>query len=81
MKVRAVFFASYRDAAGTGERWVELPADARAGDLVQELRAADPRLQSLPERPALAVNMRYAALSAPLADGDEVAFIPPVAGG
>lgn len=81
MKVRAVFFASYREAAGTDERWVELPADARAGDLVQELRAADPRLQSLPERPALAVNMRYAALSAPLADGDEVAFIPPVAGG
>ncbi|HEV2148158.1 MAG TPA: molybdopterin converting factor subunit 1 [Longimicrobiaceae bacterium] len=81
MTVRSLFFATYRDLAGAEELEVELPAAATVRDLVRELRAARPGLAALPDSPAVAVNLEYAPLSTPLSDGDEVAFIPPVAGG
>lgn len=81
MIVRSLFFASYRDLAGAEERRVELPEGARVADLVARLRAGGDGLAALPGSPAVAVNRRYAPLSSPLSDGDEVAFIPPVAGG
>lgn len=79
MVIRTLFFAQYREMAGADERAVELPDGARVGDLVARLR--DGALATLPARPVVAVNMTYAPLDTPLADGDEVAFIPPVAGG
>jgi molybdopterin converting factor subunit 1 len=81
MTVRTLFFASYRDLAGAEELQVELPARATAADLVRELRDSGGRLASLPDAPVIAVNQAYAPLSTTLSDGDEVAFIPPVAGG
>lgn len=81
MTVRSLFFATYRDLAGSEELTVELAAPATVADLVRELRATRSGLASLPPTPVVAVNMTYAPLSTPLRDGDEVAFIPPVAGG
>lgn len=81
MTVRSLFFATYRELAGSDELLVELPSPATVADLVRELRASGTGLSALPPHPAVAVNMTYAPLSTPLADGDEVAFIPPVAGG
>ena len=81
MLIRSLFFAQYRDLAGHDERAVELPAGARVADLVARLRAGGDGLAALPERVAVAVNMDYARHDTPLSDGDEVAFIPPVAGG
>jgi molybdopterin converting factor subunit 1 len=81
MIVRALFFASYRDIAGADELRVELPEGAGVADLVARLRAGGGPWQSLPASPAVAVNLDYAPLETRLADGDEVAFIPPVAGG
>ncbi len=81
MIVRALFFASYRDLAGTEELDVELPGDSRVDDLVRALRSGGGAWTRLPASPAVAVNQDYAPLTTPLRDGDEVAFIPPVAGG
>jgi molybdopterin converting factor subunit 1 len=81
MIVRALFFASYRDIAGTDEVQVELPGGASVTDLIERLRATGGSWLSLPSAPAVAVNLDYAPLSTALADGDEIAFIPPVAGG
>jgi molybdopterin converting factor subunit 1 len=81
MKVRTLFFAAYRDVAGTDELEVELPGGASVADLVLRLRASGGSWGALPPAPAVAVNMDYAPLSTGLRDGDEVAFIPPVAGG
>jgi molybdopterin synthase sulfur carrier subunit len=81
MIVRSLFFAQYREFAGTDELSVELPDDARVADLVQHLRAGRDGLAKLPASPVVAVNMDYAPLATPLRHGDEVAFIPPVAGG
>jgi molybdopterin converting factor subunit 1 len=81
MIVRSLFFATYRELAGADELPVELPAGARVADLVGALRARGGGLSRLPETPLVAVNMDYAPLAAELREGDEVAFIPPVAGG
>jgi molybdopterin converting factor subunit 1 len=81
MIVRSLFFAQYRDFAGSDEIAVELPDQATVADLVQRLRADGNGLSKLPASPVVAVNMDYAPLSTALRDGDEVAFIPPVAGG
>lgn len=81
MIIRALFFASYRDLAGTDELQLELPGGSSAGDLVARLRSGGGAWARLPASPAVAVNQSYAPLSTPLADGDEVALIPPVAGG
>jgi len=80
MRIRTLLFATYREMAGTDELEVELPVGATAGDLVTHLRARD-GLDRLPGEPALAVNQVYASLDTPLNHGDEVALLPPVAGG
>lgn len=80
MRVRLLFFASYAEAFGRSEQQLELPAGATVADCVAEVRK-DPRAGRLPPSPLVAVNQRYAKLDAPLAEGDEVALIPPVAGG
>jgi molybdopterin synthase catalytic subunit len=80
MQVRVLLFAQYRDAAGTAELSLELPAGATAADAVASLRAQRPT-PLIPDRPVVAVNMSYASLADVLAEGDELALLPPVAGG
>lgn len=81
LPVTTLFFAAYRDLLGTSELTVELGTGATIGDLVRELRSRGAPFDTLPEEPAVALNRSYAGLSDPLSAGDEVAFIPPVAGG
>lgn len=66
--------------AGADELELELPVGSTAADLVSRLRSRS-GLEGLPPEPALAVNQVHSALSTPLSDGDEVALLPPVAGG
>lgn len=74
------FFASYAEAFGRDEMSLELGAGASVADCVAALHA-EPAAARLPPRPLVAVNQRYAKPETPLAEGDEVALIPPVAGG
>jgi len=80
MRVRVRLFASYAEAAGRSEVELELPEGARVADALRALRSRVDASR-LPPSPLAAVNLRYAKGEALLADGDEVAFIPPVAGG
>jgi len=76
VRVVVKLFAALRERAGTGERPLELADGARAADVWAAL--------GLGEEPAgllYAVNREYAERDQPLADGDEVALIPPVSGG
>lgn len=81
MTVRARLFAMQRELAGTNRLELELPAGA---DVEAAWTALVERFPALaPGRAAVrfARNGEYADPSEPLADGDEVAFIPPVSGG
>jgi molybdopterin converting factor subunit 1 len=81
VNVRALFFATYRDLPGASELEVELTPGATVNDLVATIRAMGAPFQALPSRLSVAVNHRYAHPDHVLTDGDEVALIPPVAGG
>lgn len=80
-KVRVLFFARYAELVGREEAALSIPLPATVNDVVCRVRAELPRGHELPERPLTAVNQRHVRLEAPIADGDEVALLPPVAGG
>jgi molybdopterin synthase catalytic subunit len=81
MHIRVLFFAAYREQVGTGELFLELSEPAVVQDALQALwEMGDPFLR-LPAGPVVAVNRRFASPDTPLQDGDEVALVPPVAGG
>jgi molybdopterin converting factor small subunit len=71
----------YRELAGTGELELDLPGPATAADAVAALRGRDASCARIPAAPVVAVNQTYAPLDAPLSAGDEIALLPPVAGG
>ena len=78
MRVRLRFFAALRERMGAeGERAVA--AGTTVGALWATLVAEQTGLEEVPVR--FVVNERYVEPSHALADGDEVAFFPPVSGG
>ena len=80
LRVPVLLFASYADAFASPRIEVTLDEGATVGDLlsrVRELAAG----KELPPSPLVAVNEEYARDSAVIRLGDEVALIPPVAGG
>jgi len=78
MRVRLRFFAVLREQMGaSGERTVR--AGTTVGALWRSLVAERPEIGAVPVR--FVVNETYVGASHRLADGDEVAFFPPVSGG
>jgi molybdopterin converting factor subunit 1 len=80
LAVRVRFFALYREWAGEGERRVAVPPGGTVADLLDVLRAS-PGLERLPLDTKVAVNLEYVGSEHSLVVGDEIALIPPVAGG
>lgn len=74
-----LLFASYADAFGSPTLAVTLPDGATVADLLAEVRRMSPGAGLPPA--AVAVNQTYAGREHLLLAGDEVAIIPPVAGG
>ena len=81
MKVKLLYFAILRDIAGKSEDVLDLPEGTRAADVWSRLRALHRELAGYERPPLTAVNESYVPADELLRDGDEVAFIPPVAGG
>ena len=80
MRINVFLFASYADALGGPTVALEVPEGTTVADLVGRLRAL-PGAARLPARPLVAVNQAYARWEQRIAASDEVAVIPPVAGG
>ena len=83
MKVQLRYFASLREALGPGEA-VELPGGTTVGALRDRLVARGGRHAEVLARPRpvrCALNQTMSDESAPVPDGAEVAFFPPVTGG
>lgn len=83
--LKILYFASLRERMGKAEEALPTTgAIATVADLVRHLAQRDAGGASAFANPSLiraAVNQDFAAPSTPLADGDEVAFFPPVTGG
>lgn len=80
IRVDLLFFALYRDLTGTAEISINVPPGTIVAELVRIVHAL-PGFERLPAEPVVAVNQEYAAPDTVLYDNDEVAFLPPVAGG
>ena len=81
MQVNLLYFASFRDAAGRAEQPRDLPEGTRVAELWERVAAEIPHLAAFPAMPPAAVNHEYVGGETVLHDGDEIAFLPPVAGG
>ncbi len=81
MKIKVVYFARYREATGMdGEELVG--TFATLADVRQELLERGGNWSVLGESTVMcARNQDLCKLEEPVADGDEVAFFPPVTGG
>lgn len=79
MNVTVRCFAMVRELLGQDRLEVELPDGASVEDLLRKLADDSPELPRLPL--AFAVNQAYAKSDHVLAEGDEVALIPPISGG
>ncbi|AUX41955.1 molybdopterin converting factor [Sorangium cellulosum] len=79
--VRVLAFAGARDVLGAGEVALPLPGPCTAAELLEQVCARYPGLVPYKGSIRVAVNGVYATPSDPVGFGDEVALIPPVAGG
>lgn len=80
MNVRVRLFASAREAAGVGHLLLELPNGGAVGDAIAAITTLHPLVGKIGHM-VMAKNREYVGLEEPLADGDELALIPPVSGG
>ena len=77
MRIQVRFFAALRERLGVAEQLLAVPDNITVAEL-WSLAVPD---QPLPDNVLAARNMEYVQVDCPLADGDEVAFFPPVTGG
>jgi len=77
MNITVKFFASLREQTGTSDTTIN---SAGALTVIQAWQQAS-GLNEMPENTLCAINMEYVNADAPLSDGDELAFFPPVTGG
>lgn len=81
MRVRVLFFGQLKDIVGKSEEQAELSEGARVEDLFERYGRSFPELAKFRASVVASVNQEFSEWRAPLAAGDEVAFLPPVSGG
>ena len=83
--IKVLYFARLREALGKSSEQIKLPADVRDLEGLRALlvaRGGAWEQELAPNKPVrAAVNQTVAVGDMALADGDEVAFFPPVTGG
>jgi molybdopterin synthase catalytic subunit len=79
--VRTLFFGQLREIAGAAEAVRALPAGSTTEDLFAQIAAEFPKLGALKGSVVLARNAAFVQSPEVLAEGDEIAFLPPVSGG
>lgn len=81
MRARVLFFGMLKDLVGRPAEEIDLPEGADLGSVFERYAACYPRLRELASSIVTARNQEFADPATRLADGDEVAFLPPVSGG
>jgi MoaE-MoaD fusion protein len=81
MQVKVLFFGLLKDICGAAEARLDLPAGATAGSVFEHYATVFPKLRAMASSIVLARNHEFAPAGEPLAEGDEVALLPPVSGG
>lgn len=80
VQVRVLLFGSYAERLGAGALELTLPGPVTVSALVAHLRSL-PGGDQLPARPLVALNLAHVTSDATVNPGDEIAILPPLAGG
>jgi molybdopterin converting factor subunit 1 len=81
VRIRVLFFGVLRDIVGQREDSLEVPEGGRLGSVFEHYASRFPKIREMSASLVLALNQSFSEPGAPLAEGDEVAFLPPVSGG
>ncbi len=80
LRIPVLLFARYAELLGTPRLELELPVGCTVGAALEVLRGR-PGAEALPAQILVARNLARVGLEARLASGDELAILPPMAGG
>jgi molybdopterin converting factor subunit 1 len=81
MRVTVQYYARLRELAGRAEWTAEVADTATIADVWRACLAAHPPVVQLDGRVSAARNAEFTRFDARVAEGDEIAFLPPVSGG
>lgn len=81
MRVSVRLFARLRELAGTDTVVRDVASGSAVGDVWASLVREWPQMDAFQSTVSAAVNAEYARMTREVADGDEIAFLPPVSGG
>jgi molybdopterin converting factor subunit 1 len=81
MRVNVLFFGSLKDVTGRTQESIELPEGVRLAGVFDHYARQFPKLREMAASIVMARNHEFAPPASPVAEGDEVAFLPPVSGG
>src|SRR5579883_173862 len=81
MRVRVLFFGMLKDLAGRSADEAEFAEGATLSAVFERYAERIPRLRELASSIVIARNQQFAERSTAVAEGDEIAFLPPVSGG
>ncbi len=81
LRIRVRFFARFAEVVGREAIDLRVAAPATVADVLAEMRRACPPTDVVPAKPLCARNLSQVSLEEPVADGDELALLPPLAGG
>jgi molybdopterin converting factor subunit 1 len=81
VRLKVLYFASARDAAGKGSEQVSISGDPTVNDLADMLENLHPKLKPMGASTRYAVNRELVEGGAALHEGDEVGVLPAVTGG
>jgi molybdopterin converting factor subunit 1 len=81
MRVKVRLFARLRDLVGSAEIDQAVPEGATIATVWDGLVSQHPALADYSRAVSCARNDDFSRMQAPVRDGDEIAFLPPVSGG
>jgi molybdopterin synthase catalytic subunit len=81
MRARVLFFGLLKDVVGRSAEDRDFAEGANLRTVFDVYAAQYPPLRAMAGSIVVARNQEFAQLATPIADGDEIAFLPPVSGG
>jgi len=81
MRARVLFFGMLREIAGTGSHEADFPEGTDLAAVFHSYATRFPRFHEMARSIVVARNQEFADLATKIAEGDEIAFLPPVSGG
>jgi len=81
MKISLYYFASLKERLGKEKEILEIESQSTPDEILGKLIPNSQEKDKIQRYLRVAINQEYANMTTPLNEGDEVVFIPPVAGG